>query len=128
MASYSTYSQGYSFLWSKYRPAILKLMVDSADGPQQYKFSNHEFKNVNPNERGGYSFVLRVFQNKAVNNIKTSAVAKDLLGILRQSRRATELTDSSIYEFTLDKQFMLHITQEKELEKEPEGEQEMSGE
>jgi hypothetical protein len=107
--NYPTTTKIYTYVWSKYRPAILKLMVDSADGPQQYKFSNHEFKSINPKEKGGYAFTLRVFQGKAVNNIKTSAVAQDLLLILQQSRRALELIEASPYEFVMDKHFMLHV-------------------
>jgi len=103
----------YTYLWNKYRPAILQLMIASADGPQQYKFWDHEFKNINPKEKGGYAFTLRMFQGKAINNIKTSTVAKDLLVILQQSKKASELGEDSIYEFMLDKQFMLHIKQEK---------------
>ena len=118
MANYSTLSHVYTNLWSKYRPAILRLMVDSSEAPQKYKFSTHEFKNINPNEKGGHSFTLRVFQGKAMNNIKTSVVAKDLLVILKQSRTATELTDTSLYEFVLDKHFTLHITNEGEVDPE----------
>ncbi len=115
--NYPTTTKIYTYVWSKYRPAILKLMVDSADGPQQYKFSNHEFKSINPKEKGGYAFTLRVFQGKAVNNIKTSAVAQDLLLILQQSRRALELIETSTYEFVMDKHFMLHVAK---VEKAPE--------
>ena len=115
--NYPTTTKIYTYVWSKYRPAILKLMVDSADGPQQYKFSNHEFKSINPKEKGGYAFTLRVFQGKAVNNIKTSAVAQDLLLILQQSRRALELIEASTYEFVMDKHFMLHVAK---VEKAPE--------
>lgn len=103
----------YAHLWSKYRPAILKFMIDSENGPQEYKFSKHEFHNVNPNEKGGHSFTLRVFQGDAVNDIKTSDVAKDLLVILKQSNKASELLEDSLYEFVLDKQFLLHINREK---------------
>jgi hypothetical protein len=100
----------YTYLWSKYRPVILKLMVDSATGPQQYKLSAHEFKSVNPKEKGGYGFTLKVFQGKAVNKIKDSPVAQDLLEILKLSPRAVELIDASTYEFNLDKQFVLRVT------------------
>jgi hypothetical protein len=105
----------YSYLWNKYRPAILKMMVDSTEGPQQYKFSGHEFKNLNPKEKGGYSFTLRAHQGKAVNNIKDSPVAQDLLGILQQSRKASELMGESTYEFMLDKQFVLHVIRKEEV-------------
>jgi hypothetical protein len=103
-------SQIYTYVWSKYRPAILKLMIASEEGPQQYKFSDHEFRSINPKEKGGYAFTMNVFQGKAVNNIKASAPAKDLLYILQQSRKASELVEASTYQFTMDKRFVLHIT------------------
>ena len=116
----STAPSKYSYLWSKYRPAILKLMIDSAEDPQEYKFSSHEFKRVNPKEKGGYAFILRAFQGKAENDIRTSIVAKSLIGVLKQSKTATELMDTAVYEFTLDKQFLLHITKEDAPESEDE--------
>ena len=94
MAYYATSPQTYTYLWSKYRPAVLKLMVDAVDGPQEYKFLDHEFKSVNAKEKGGYAFVLQLYQGKAANSIKTSVVAKDLLIILQQSRRALELSET----------------------------------
>jgi hypothetical protein len=114
---YQAISQIYTYVWSKYRPAILRLMVAAADEPQHYKFSDHEFRNINPKEKGGYAFTLQVFQGKAVNNIKTSPPARDLLLILQQSRTAAALTAVATYEFTLDKHFVLHVgRQEKILE------------
>jgi hypothetical protein len=113
MSYYSTeLVQKYTYLWSKYRPAILRFMIDSEEEPQEYKFLDHEFKSINAKEKGGYSFVLRVFEGKAINDIKTSALAKDLLTVLQKSRKANELMDEAVYEFTLDKQFMLHIKRE----------------
>ncbi len=108
--------QKYTYLWSKYRPAILRFMIDSEESPQEYKFLDHEFKSINAKEKGGYAFVLRVFQGKAINDIKTSALAKDLLTVLQKSRKAMELMDISIYEFTLDKHFMLHVKHEEVLQ------------
>jgi len=128
MPYYSGISQKYTYLWSKYRPAILKLMIDSVNEPQEYKFLKHEFEAVNAKEKGGYTFVLRVFESKALNLIKDKIVAKDLLIILQQSKKAIELTSTATYEFMLDKQFVLHIKQEpiEEVEevKEEEGKEE----
>jgi len=102
--------QMYSRIWSKYRPAVLKFMIDAKGGPQEYKLSGHEFKAINPKEKGGYSFVLSVYQGKAVgNDIKKSIIAQGLLAMLQRSKKATELMETGVYEFTLDKQFMLHI-------------------
>jgi hypothetical protein len=105
-----TEGQVYTSLWNKYRPAILQLMMASAEKPQQYKLSSHEFKHLNSRERA-FSFSMQVFQGKAINNSKKSVVAKDLLTVLELSKKATELMTNKTYEFKLDKQFMLHITQ-----------------
>ncbi len=97
-------------LWNKYRPAILQLMVASAEGPQEYKLYGHEFKGLNPKEKGGYSFTLQAHKGKAKNNIKKSIVAQNLLSVLDNSKKASELMTTETYEFTLDKQFVLHVT------------------
>jgi hypothetical protein len=99
----------YSSLWNKYRPAILQLMVASWEGPQEYKLFDHEFKALNPKEKS-YSFELRAYQGKAVNNIKASNTAKDLLVMLNSSRKALELMTEDHFEFTLTKQFVLRVT------------------
>ncbi len=98
----------YTPLWNKYRPAILQLMVASSEGPQEYKFFGHEFKTLNPKEKG-YAFTLHAFQGKAKNNIKASIVAQDLLYVLEMSRKGSELMSEHGYEFTLDKQFVLRV-------------------
>jgi hypothetical protein len=100
----------YTFLWNKYRPVVLKLMVDSAEAPQNYKFINHEFKDINAKEKGGYSFTMELANSKPLNNIKGSVVAQDLLIMLQKSRTAIELMESATYEIILDKQFMLHVS------------------
>ncbi|HNP06762.1 MAG TPA: hypothetical protein PKN99_04015 [Cyclobacteriaceae bacterium] len=111
-------NQGYASLWHKYRPAILQLMLAAEEGPQEYKFFKHEFKALNPKEKA-YAFTLEAHQGKAVNNIKGSGVAKDLLSVLSESPKASELMDGYIYEFSMDKQFILHISRhETEVEQE----------
>ncbi len=102
--------QLYIPLWNKYRPAILQLMVASAEGPQEYKLYGHEFKGLNPKEKGGYSFTLQAHKGKATNNIKKSIVAQNLLSVLSNSKKASELLATETYEFTMDKQFNLRIT------------------
>jgi hypothetical protein len=101
-------NQLYIPLWNKYRPAIIQLMIASEEGPQQYKFSSHEFKALNAKEKK-FSFELHAYKGKAVNNIKTSANAQDLLMMLASSRKASELMEDIQFEFSLDKQFHLNI-------------------
>jgi hypothetical protein len=100
----------YTPLWSKYRPAILKMMLDSSDAPQQYKLSGHEFRAMNAKQKGGYNFVLQVSKGRAINNIRDSVIAQELLEILQLSRKASEMIEQAPYEITLDKQFVLHIS------------------
>jgi len=101
----------YAPLWNKYRPVLLKLMVDSIKEPQQYKLFPHEFKNFNPGAKGALSFTLVAHKGKSLNNIKDSILAQDLLYVLEASKKALELMESNQYEFQLDKKFVLHITE-----------------
>ncbi|MEP1094893.1 MAG: hypothetical protein ABJG78_07260 [Cyclobacteriaceae bacterium] len=112
MPNYPTNHHLYTLLWNKYRPAIVKLMADAQEAPQEYKFQPHEFKDVNPKEKGGYWFTMEVYKGKAQNNIKGSVVAQDLLLILQKSGRALEMFETAKYEFTLDKQFTFGVSQE----------------
>lgn len=107
---YSTMTnQTYVSIWNKYRPAILQLMLAAEGGPQQYKLFDHEFKALNAKEKT-YSFELQAFQGKAVNNIKASTNAQDLLSVLNMSRKATELMGENTFAFSLDKKFVLRVS------------------
>lgn len=99
---------GYGPLWNKYRPAILQLMVAAAEGPKQYQFFAHEFRKLNPREKS-LAFTLLAHQGKSVNKIKRSA-ATDLLEMLTSSRRAAEMLEKYTYEFTLDRDLILHVS------------------
>lgn len=117
----------YSYLWNKYRPMVLKLMKDAADGPQEYKFLKHEFHDINPKEKGGHSFSMELANGRPSKEVKTSMVAKSLFAVLDQSNKAMELAAGMTYGFTLDKQYLLHITLI-EAEEQPEPEQETAEE
>jgi len=111
----------YSPIWNKYRPVILKLMSAAEQEPQQYKLYGHEFKAMGQKVKSGYSFVLEAANGKAVNNIKGSIIAHDLLQILQQSTKAMQLLKEeqstkamqllkeATYELSLDKNFLLKV-------------------
>ena len=99
----------YTPVWNKYRPAILRMMIDSANEPQSYQLSNHEFKALSPKQKGGYAFALQVSGGKAINGLKESVIAQDLWEILQLSPKASELILNSSYQISMDKQFILHI-------------------
>ena len=110
MTNYPTTTNIYFAHWKKYRPALVKLMGDALEAPQEYKFSKHEFTDINAKEKGGHAFTLQMFNGKAANNIKTSIVAQDLLVLLQSSNKASELTREATFEFAMDKQSVLRVT------------------
>jgi len=99
----------YTPIWSKYRPAILKMMIDSDVQPQTYRLSNHEFKALNPKQKGGYTFAMQVSSGSVLSGLKDSVVAQDLWEILQLSPKAVELIASAKYEFAMDREFVLHV-------------------
>ena len=101
----------YAPIWNKYRPAILRMMLDAAREPQQYKLTQHEFKAMDDKKKNGFGFNLQISRSKAVNNIKDSEIAQDLLNMLLLSRKGSELLGVNTYEMALDRNFVLHIQQ-----------------
>lgn len=79
----------YTPLWTKYRPAIIQLMVASDQEPQHYKLYEHEFLAMNPKERSGIAFTLQAHRGKALNNIKKWDIARDLLDVLSMSKKSS---------------------------------------
>ena len=84
-------------------------MVNAQDVPQQYLFSDHEFRRISPKNRSSLAFILYVHGSKAINNIKTSPLAQALLRVLQQSKTAIELTKGSTFELILDEKFVFRV-------------------
>ena len=108
-SQYPTELNLYTSLWNKYRPVILKLMSAAATEPQQYKLFAHEFKAMGEKVKKGYTFQLHAANGKALNNIKGSTVAQDLLQVLQQSKTATQLMAEATFELSMDKHFVLQV-------------------
>ncbi len=97
-------------IWKKYRPVILKLMIDSEGGnAQQYRFSKHEFTDVDTKKNVTHPFKMDVFQGRGSYPKRASNIATDLLAVLKQSQRAWELMNEATYHFELDKDYMFHV-------------------
>lgn len=109
MIKTATYEGKYTHLWQKYRPVILKLMVDAQENPQSYQFQKHEFADLNNGKGTGYSFKMEVARNEKQNKVNSS-VATDLLSILQSSAKSEELTTANTYLFRLDSKFKLEIS------------------
>ncbi len=105
-------TQKYAHFWKKYRPAILRLMVDSIEEPQEYRFTKHEFDDANPKKTGGYSFTLKVHSGRALAKTGNEAAATDLFMMLQRSEKGVELTRDYIFQFALSTDFVLKVSNE----------------
>lgn len=104
----------YRGLWSKYRPAILKMMIDADEEAQTYQLSSHEFLAFNGQKKGSFNFSLDVENGKVVSGMKDSVVAQGLWEILQLSRKGSELISMASYHFSMDKTFKLRVQKENE--------------
>lgn len=102
-------SKSYLPVWHKYRPVILRMMIDAKEEPKTYQLSAHEFKAMNAKQKGGYAFTLQVARGRVQNSIKDVSMAQDLWEVLQLSPKATELISESAYQFMVDKHCLLRV-------------------
>lgn len=111
MRNETTVTKEFFPVWKKYRPVILKLMIDSLEGAaQSYQLSQHEFSDVNSRKSALLSFKLEAHKGRVLYPKEASVVTSDLLILLKQSAKAMELMDASVFTFVLDTQFNLTIS------------------
>ena len=99
----------YLTLWDKYRPIIINQMKLALTEPQVYSLSKHEFEAIGDRLSSGYSFNLELKNGKLMNNIDGTAVARDLLEVLKKSKTASELMEGHHFKINLSKDFKLTI-------------------
>ncbi|MBL7835161.1 MAG: hypothetical protein JNK18_14475 [Cyclobacteriaceae bacterium] len=104
-----TFTSPYLPLWNKYRPAVVKMMIEAHQAPQSYKLFAHEVKALDPKSRSS-KFTLRTQNNKSIVTPKDSVIASDLFHALGTSNKATELMQQHTYEFVLDRDFTLSVS------------------
>mgnify|MGYP001482987203 CR=1 FL=1 len=100
-------------IWKKYRPVILKLMVDAIDGtPQSYKLSKHEFTDANSRKSSTYTFKVITENTRNLKPTKASIVGSDFIAMLQQSGTAVELMQVHQFTFAMDNQFNFSVSAE----------------
>lgn len=99
----------YTPIWQKYRPAILSLLKSSLTEPQEYKLSKQEFETIGGRSSAGYGFNLEVKEGIVVNNIRGTAVARDLFEVLKNSPSAKEFMLNNYFKINMTKDFKLKI-------------------
>lgn len=104
-----TFTSPYAPLWNKYRPAVLKMMVEAKNAPQTYQLFEHEVRAHAPKTKN-VKFTLRTQRSKSVTSLKDSVIASDLLHALNLSNKATELMEQQSYEFTLNRDYVLSVS------------------
>lgn len=113
MRNEATDTNAFFPLWKKYRPALLKLMIEAMEGePQEYQFAFHEFDDLNPKKTTNYPFKLEVHKGRAINISKTSDLALALLSLLNSSATAWGLMEKATFKFELTKKYILHVSAE----------------
>ena len=103
----------YAHVWSKYKPVIVKMMVDSKqEGAQEYQLSKHEFVDVNPKRVTGYNFDIEIIKGRILAEPKGNLLLKDLMYVLKRSEKASILMEYKKFNMVLNKEFKLTVNSE----------------
>lgn len=105
-----TLTTSWLLFWNKYRPAILKLMIESQTGAQSYTFFAHELRSIMP-KGASPAFTLQLNNGKPVQRMKKeSVITSSLIQMLSSSKKAMELMQTGTYEFSLNREYKLDVT------------------
>lgn len=95
----------YEPIWQKHMPEILLELAKSR--PSAISLNASDFHEAGDRKR--YVFKLDLEKNTLTNNIKGSAVARDLLRVLQRNEKFNEFAQSRHLVFRMDKDFKLYI-------------------
>lgn len=95
----------YEHIWQKHMPEILLELTKSR--PRAILLNASDFHKAGDRKR--YAFKLELEKNTVSNNIKGSAVARDLLRVLQRNEKFNEVAQANHLIFGMDKDFKLHI-------------------
>lgn len=101
-------SSPYILLWKKYRPVILKMMIDARTAPQAYQLFPHEIRSITPKGKSP-GFTLQAQNGRTISRVKSQPVTDDLLHVLSSSPKAIELMQDTTYEFSLGRDCRLQV-------------------
>jgi len=96
----------YSKYWESQLPSILQVLNGNSQN-QQLKLSKNDFDQLG--NRKQYSFNIQFTGVKVTNNISGSAVARDLVQIMKDDSETRKLLMGGNYKVNMDKEFILHI-------------------
>lgn len=99
----------YHSLWQKYLKVIEILLSNAIKGEQSLRLHKHEFEISGNRKESGYTFTLEIKKGRVVNNIKGSAVARDLYDILKGSEKIKSMFKETNFKITLGRDYILKI-------------------
>jgi hypothetical protein len=98
----------YLQLWMKYIPVIRLLLKRSECENQKLQLYKHEFENGGK-DKTGYAFGFDMINGKVLNNVRSTAVATDLLQMLDNNSDIRNWLKEHNVRFSMDKTLELHI-------------------
>jgi hypothetical protein len=101
----------YQIVWKRYLPVIMMKVKEAIrkNEPVSVQLYKPEFQYVGKKKNVVYEFELEMKNGRAANNLRISAIAKDLSETLRQNPFMRDLMDRAHYKFVLNSDFMLKI-------------------
>lgn len=84
-------------------------MLNANKGEQVLQLQKYEFEVSGNRKDSGYTFTLNIIHGRVVNNIKGSAVARDLNDILLESEKVKSMFKETNFKITLGKDYILKI-------------------
>lgn len=99
----------YVLTWKKLLPVIRLHLKKSLVAEQQFKLDSIAFEQAGGRSKSGYSFMLQLEDGKATNNISGSAVARDLLEVLKSDEPTKAMLIGRSIKISVGSSFMLSI-------------------
>ena len=97
-------------LWQRYMPVIRLQMKNAVNGLKEIKMSKREFEVYGKRKVSDYVINLEINNGKVANNIKGSAVTRDLFDVLSSDDSCKVLLAERNYKLNMGKEFILRIS------------------
>lgn len=97
----------YYRIWKKYLPVIRLFLKRCETGRQVIQLNKLDFESTGDRARTGYSFYLELKKAKAMNNIGSMAIARDLQHMLSEDETVTAFLKLAHVKISMGKNFEL---------------------
>ena len=97
----------YIKLWERYLPVIMQTLVNCNNNMRHILLNSYEFRLIS--NLKSYAFNLEFVDGSVSNNIKGSALARDLATVIENSREASQIIAKGCYKLRMDNKFCFWI-------------------